>query len=126
MAAILLFLVNANHCQPTSSEECFSFINSGEIAALIMPMWYLRRNASYMPDLEGDIYIRPMPVAQTVFIGFHKVYSITNIELIGLKKLYPAGKHPFPECAEDQWKVYFTMRRLFCQVNFRMSPFSGI
>ncbi|GHV90584.1 putative arabinose-binding protein [Spirochaetia bacterium] len=46
----------------TSTEECFAFINQGGIAALIMPMWYMSRFLSYMPDLEGKIYLRPMPV----------------------------------------------------------------
>lgn len=46
----------------TATEECFSFINGGGIAALIMPMWYMSRYINYMPDLEGKIYIRPMPV----------------------------------------------------------------
>ena len=45
----------------TATEETFSFINSGEIAALIMPMWYMSRFINYMPDIKGDVYIRPMP-----------------------------------------------------------------
>jgi arabinosaccharide transport system substrate-binding protein len=46
----------------TSVEETFKFINDGEIAALVMPMWYMSRYLSYMPDLNGKIVIRPMPV----------------------------------------------------------------
>ena len=46
----------------TATEECFSFINGGGIAALIMPMWYMSRFINYMPDLKGKVYIRPMPV----------------------------------------------------------------
>lgn len=46
----------------TGSEEFFAFMNDGGIASLIMPMWYMGRFTNYMPDLEGKIYIRPMPV----------------------------------------------------------------
>jgi arabinosaccharide transport system substrate-binding protein len=46
----------------TAVEECFAFINNGGIAALIMPMWYMSRYLSYMPDLKGKIYLRPLPV----------------------------------------------------------------
>lgn len=45
----------------TGSEEFFAFMNNGGIASLIMPMWYMGRFTSYMPDLEGKILIRPMP-----------------------------------------------------------------
>jgi len=46
----------------TGSEEFFAFMNDGGAAALIMPMWYMSRFTSYMPDLKGKIYIREMPV----------------------------------------------------------------
>jgi arabinosaccharide transport system substrate-binding protein len=46
----------------TGSEEFFTFMNKGEVASIIMPMWYMGRLTSYMPDLEGKILIRPMPV----------------------------------------------------------------
>jgi arabinosaccharide transport system substrate-binding protein len=46
----------------TANEQCYPFINQGGIAALIMPMWYMSRFLSYMPDLKGKIYLRPMPV----------------------------------------------------------------
>ncbi|HSK69444.1 MAG TPA: extracellular solute-binding protein [Candidatus Limnocylindria bacterium] len=46
----------------TATEETFSFINSGGIAALIMPMWYMSRYINYMPDIKGNVFIRPMPV----------------------------------------------------------------
>lgn len=45
----------------TTTEESWAFINDGGIAALIMPMWYMSRFLTAMPDLEGDIYIRPLP-----------------------------------------------------------------
>lgn len=47
----------------TGTEETFSFINSGEVASVIMPMWYMSRFLNYMPDLKGKIYIRPMPTS---------------------------------------------------------------
>jgi len=46
----------------TTKEEFFTFMNQGEMGALIMPMWYMSRFLSYMPDLEGKIIVRPMPV----------------------------------------------------------------
>lgn len=47
----------------TGTEETFSFINSGEVASIIMPMWYMSRFTNYMPDLSGKILIRPMPTS---------------------------------------------------------------
>jgi arabinosaccharide transport system substrate-binding protein len=46
----------------TNSEEFFAFMNKGGIASLIMPMWYMSRFTSYMPDLKGKIMVRPMPI----------------------------------------------------------------
>lgn len=46
----------------TATEETFAFINGGEIAALIMPMWYMSRYINYMPDIKGKVFIRPMPI----------------------------------------------------------------
>lgn len=45
----------------TATEETYAFINGGEIAALIMPMWYMSRYIDYMPDIKGKVYVRPMP-----------------------------------------------------------------
>ncbi|MCL2249817.1 MAG: extracellular solute-binding protein [Oscillospiraceae bacterium] len=45
----------------TAVEETWAFINDGGIAALIMPMWYMSRFVGYMPDIYGDIYVRPLP-----------------------------------------------------------------
>lgn len=47
----------------TGTEETFAFINSGEVAAVIMPMWYMSRFVNYMPDQKGNIFVRPMPVS---------------------------------------------------------------
>ncbi|HBF38210.1 MAG TPA: arabinose-binding protein, partial [Firmicutes bacterium] len=44
------------------SEEYWSFMNKGGAASLWMPMWYMGRFTSYMPDLKGKIIIRPLPV----------------------------------------------------------------
>jgi arabinosaccharide transport system substrate-binding protein len=46
----------------TNREEFWPFMNEGGQAALIMPMWYMSRFLSYMPDLEGKIIVRPMPI----------------------------------------------------------------
>jgi len=46
----------------TTVEEFWAFMNKGGQASLIMPMWYMSRFISYMPDLKGKIYVRPMPI----------------------------------------------------------------
>lgn len=46
----------------TGSEEFFTFMNKGGMGSLIMPMWYMGRLITYMPDLKGKIVVRPMPV----------------------------------------------------------------
>jgi arabinosaccharide transport system substrate-binding protein len=58
----------------TSTEEFYTFMNTGSVASLTMPAWYMSRFLNYMPDLKGKIAIRPMPVfkqgeARTVGIG---------------------------------------------------------
>lgn len=58
----------------TSTEEFYSFMNEGSVASLTMPSWYMSRFLNYMPNLEGKIAIRPMPVfvkgePRTVGIG---------------------------------------------------------
>lgn len=44
------------------TEEFYAFMNSGEVASLVMPMWYMERFIQLMPDLAGKIAIAPMPV----------------------------------------------------------------
>lgn len=44
------------------SEEYWAFMNKGGAASLMMPMWYMGRFISYMPDLKGKIAIAPLPV----------------------------------------------------------------
>jgi len=46
----------------THREEFWPFMNKGGQACLIMPMWYMSRFLSYMPDLKGKIYVRAMPI----------------------------------------------------------------
>jgi arabinosaccharide transport system substrate-binding protein len=43
------------------TEEFYGFLNSGEIASLMMPMWYMGRFVDYCPDLSGKILVQPMP-----------------------------------------------------------------
>lgn len=42
-------------------EEAFGAINQGDYACAIMPMWYMSRYISYMPELQGKIAIAPVP-----------------------------------------------------------------
>lgn len=44
------------------SEEYYGFMNDGGAASLMMPIWYMGRFIDYMPDLEGKMQIRPLPV----------------------------------------------------------------
>jgi len=58
----------------TGEEEFWTFMNGGGAASLIMPSWFMSRFTEYMPDLAGNVYIRPMPVVasgdpQSVGIG---------------------------------------------------------
>lgn len=46
----------------TGAEEFFTYMNKGEAASLIMPMWYMSRFLEYMPDLKGKVLVRPMPI----------------------------------------------------------------
>jgi len=44
------------------TEEGFGYINEGNVASVLMPMWFMSRFTDYMPDLEGKIAIAPIPV----------------------------------------------------------------
>lgn len=47
-----------------ASEVFYEFFNKSGCASIILPMWYMDRLQSYMPDLNGKIAVRPMPVWQ--------------------------------------------------------------
>lgn len=44
------------------AEEFYGMMNNGDIASIVMPMWYMDRFTDYMPDLSGKIAIAPLPV----------------------------------------------------------------
>lgn len=44
------------------AEEWYGYMNQGEVAAILMPAWYMGRFTDYMPDLAGKIAIRPLPI----------------------------------------------------------------
>lgn len=44
------------------AEEYWSFMNNSGAAAVWMPLWYMGRFTSYMPNLKGKIVVRPLPV----------------------------------------------------------------
>ncbi len=46
----------------TYNEQFYAAMDKGQYASLIMPMWYMSRFTSYMPDLKGKIYVRPLPI----------------------------------------------------------------
>jgi arabinosaccharide transport system substrate-binding protein len=44
------------------TEEWYAYMNQGNVAAILMPAWYMGRFTDYMPDLKGKMVLRPMPV----------------------------------------------------------------
>lgn len=75
----------------TSKEEFWTYMNGGGCASLIMPAWYMSRFLNYMPDLEGKIYVRPMPVFEegeprTVGIGGTATSITTQCKNIDVAK----------------------------------------
>ncbi len=44
------------------SEEFYAMMNSGAIASIAMPMWYMDRFTDHMPDLSQKMAISPLPV----------------------------------------------------------------
>ena len=44
------------------SEEWYAYMNEGNVAAIAVPLWYLNRFTDYMPDLDGKMAVRAMPV----------------------------------------------------------------
>ncbi len=51
--------------QFNESPAFFDAMNSGQYAAIWMPQWYVLRFEAVMPDLEGHIVVRPMPVFES-------------------------------------------------------------
>ena len=43
-------------------QEGFGYINEGNVASMVMPLWFMSRFLDYMPDLNGKIAIAPVPV----------------------------------------------------------------
>ena len=44
------------------SEEWYAYMNAGNVGAIAIPLWYLNRFTDYMPDLDGKMAVRTMPV----------------------------------------------------------------
>lgn len=44
------------------SEEFYGFMNDGGAASIVVPLFYMKDFTEYMPDLENQMAIRPMPV----------------------------------------------------------------
>lgn len=44
------------------AEEWYGFMNQGGAASVWMPQWFMNRFTDFMPDLQGDIVMRPLPV----------------------------------------------------------------
>ena len=44
------------------SEEWYAYLNSGSVASVTMPLWYMGRFTDYCPELEGKVAICEMPV----------------------------------------------------------------
>jgi arabinosaccharide transport system substrate-binding protein len=44
------------------AEEWYGYMNQGNVAAIVMPAWYMNRFTDYMPDLKGKMTIRPLPI----------------------------------------------------------------
>jgi len=44
------------------AEEFYALMNSGAIASISMPMWYMDRFTDHMPDLAHKMAIAPLPV----------------------------------------------------------------
>jgi|AMZC01.1.fsa_nt_AMZC01000329.1_6 arabinosaccharide transport system substrate-binding protein len=44
------------------SQEFYAAMNEGKFASMWMPQWYMTRFTNFMPDLEGKIAVRPMPI----------------------------------------------------------------
>lgn len=105
----------------TAVEETWAFINDGGIAALIMPMWYMSRFIGYMPDLEGDIFVRPLPrdgAHQSASVGIGgTATSVTTqsnnidlaVDLLAHMKLTPEGNirlWTFANFDPPRWDVW--------------------
>lgn len=44
------------------AQEFYQAMNEGQFASVWMPQWYMTRFTNFMPDLEGKVAVRPMPV----------------------------------------------------------------
>ncbi|MCR4656354.1 MAG: extracellular solute-binding protein [Lachnospiraceae bacterium] len=44
------------------SEEWYAYMNEGNVACIGVPLWYLNRFTDYMPDLNGKMSVRTLPV----------------------------------------------------------------
>lgn len=75
----------------TSVEEFWTAMNNGSYASLSMPSWYMSRFINYMPDLDGKIAVRLMPImeegnASVVGIGGTATAITTQCENVDIAK----------------------------------------
>lgn len=73
------------------AEEFYGFMNDGGQASIVIPMYYMKDFVEYMPDLEGKMQIRPMPLAsgsdtQSVAMGGTGTAVISQSEHVDLAK----------------------------------------
>lgn len=73
------------------SEEYYGYMNDGGAASAIMPLFFMNDFINEMPDLEGKMEIRPMPVfeegdAQTVGMGGTGTAVTSQSEEVDLAK----------------------------------------
>ncbi|MCF3942918.1 ABC transporter substrate-binding protein [Oceanobacillus alkalisoli] len=73
------------------SEEFYGFMNEEGQASIVIPMYYMKDFVEYMPDLEGKMQIRPMPLApgsetQSVAMGGTGTAVISQSEHTDLAK----------------------------------------
>jgi arabinosaccharide transport system substrate-binding protein len=57
------------------SEQYYGFMNDGGAASIWMPLWYINRFTDFMPDLDGKMVIRPMPVFDGSVKGIRSPYT---------------------------------------------------
>ncbi len=73
------------------NEEYYGYMNDGGAASVIVPLFYMKDFVEYMPDLEGKMELRPMPVwpdsdLRTVGMGGTGTAVISQSENVELAK----------------------------------------
>lgn len=95
----------------TDTEECYGPIDKGNVASVIMPIYYNTRFTNYMPDLKGKVAIAAPPVFakgnknKTIVAGGTGTAITDQCKNIDLAKRFLAEAKTSKDACIKEWTI---------------------